>query len=327
MMHSYHYQELRKQQQQQEAEEMEHREKIHQRSLSVDAHHRRAEAEEDRGSSSPRYRRSSSLPRNTDIAHNHALAALAAEAGRRHRDITKDSNQRRIVRKNSQDPTGRRASFESEGSSLSGSSHTSRSKSRSHSRHKKKRKTICMVCRQRVYSNSEVNFMDFHFCVDCFRCASCRKSLGKLDAEDPFSGAQVVCNARGSIVQCGDCVMQPSGPKSAPVVVSYIPTKGGASSIKYCALCKSDFSGYKGEVQCIGVNNYHTECLRRKKSMIDSIGSRSLGSDDAGDMLEQITPPSSIAGDELTPAGAAQKLADKAIVRIALADDDGHTET
>ena len=61
--------------------------------------------------------------------------------------------------------------------------------------------------------------------------------------------------------------------------------------------------------------------------MIDSIGSRSLGSDDAGDMLEQITPPSSIAGDELTPAGAAQKLADKAIVRIALADDDGHTET
>jgi len=327
MMHSHHYQELRKQQQQQEAEEKEHREKIHQRSLSVDAHHRRAEAEEDRGSSSPRYRRSSSLPRNTDIAHNHALAALAAEAGRRHRDITKDSNQRRIVRRNSQDPTGRRASFESEGSSLSRSSHTPRSKSRSHSRHKKKRKTICMVCRERVYSNSEVNFMDFHFCVDCFRCASCRKSLGKLDAEDPFSGAQVVSNARGSIVQCGDCVMQTSGPKSAPVVVSYIPTKGEAPFIKFCALCKSDFSGYKGEVQCIGVNNYHTECLRRKKSMIDSIGSRSLGSDDAGDILEQITPPSSIAGDELTPAGAAQKLADKAIVRIALANDDGHTET
>ena len=333
MMNSQHYQELRRQQQQQEAEERS-REKMLQRSMSVDAHRRRLGVEEDRGSS-PQYRRSNSLPRNTDIAHNHALAALAAEAGRRHRDSTKEgSNQRRIVRRDSKEPTGRRASFESEDSSLSKSSHASSSKSRSRSRHKKKGKTNCLVCHQRVYSDSKVDFMDFRFCVDCFRCASCRKSLGELEEDDPFlSGAQVISNARGSIVQCGNCVMQlgrpkaePSGQKSAPTVVSYIPTKGEAASINYCTLCKSDFSGYKGEVQCIGVNNYHTECLRREKGRADSIGSRSLGSEGAGDIVGQITPPSSVAGDELTPAGAAQDVADKAIVRITLADDDGGME-
>ncbi|KAL7499324.1 hypothetical protein ACHAWT_009999 [Skeletonema menzelii] len=323
MMHSQQYQELKKQQQ--EAEEAEHREKIHQRSMSVDAHHRGPE-KENRRSSNPRYSRSNSLPRNADIAHTHALAALAAEASRRHRDSSKDYNQRKFARRNSKDPYGRRASFESE---------TSRtSSSRSHSRHKEK----CIVCRHRVDSSREVKFMDFHFCVECFRCASCRKPLGELDADDPFlSGAQLISNARGSVVQCGGCVMQLGRLKSEPfvpkpqqseqTVVSYITTKGESSSTKFCTLCKSDFSGYKGEVQCIGVNNYHTECLRREKGRVDSIGSKSLGSENAGDILGQITPPSSIAGDLLTPAAAAQDVADKAIVRIALADDDGHTET
>jgi hypothetical protein len=333
MMNAQHYQELMKQQQQQEAEEKEFREKMIQRSMSVDAHLRKSAAEEDSGHSS-QYRRSSSLPRNADIAHEHALAALAAEAGRRHRDSTKDSTQRRVVRRDSKDPSGRKAS-ESEDSSSSISSHASSSKSRSNSRPKKKRKKYCLVCQQRVYSGSKVDFMDFHFCADCFRCASCRKSLCELNAEDPsLIDAQVISNVRGSMVQCGDCVTQlgrnktepSSRSKSAKSVVSYIPTNGEASFFKHCTLCKLDFSGYKGEVQCIGVNNYHTECLRREKGLADSMGSRSLGSEGFGDIVGQMTPPSSVAGDELTPAGAAQDVADQAIVRITLDDDDDDME-
>jgi hypothetical protein len=121
--------------------------------------------------------------------------------------------------------------------------------------------------------------------------------------------------------------MQLGRTKAEPIVVSPIITKGKISSIKYCALCKSDFSGYKGEVQCIGVNNYHPECLRREKILVDSVGSRSLGSENVSDVLGQITPLSSVAGDELTPATAAQNVAEKATVRMTLVDNDGNMET
>ena len=177
--------------------------------------------------------------------------------------------------------------------------------------------------------------MEFHFCVDCFRCAGCRRALGELDAEDPtLSGAQVISNARGSIVQCGACVMQlgrartdDSSPISSPAVASSVPTKGEVSTVNYCALCKSGFTGYKGEVQCIGVNKFHSECLRREKGLVSSIGSRSLGSDGISDVVGHITPPSSIVGDELAPAGAAQNVSEKAIVRITLVDNDGVNES
>jgi hypothetical protein len=356
MLESQQYQELKKQQQLQEAEENEYRQNMLQRSMSVDTHRNQSRTDSD---GEGQFRRSSSLPRNTDIAHNHALAAIATEAGRRHRDSTRSSNERRIVRRDSKDPTGRRASFESENSSLrsSTSSHASRSsrasssasrsarshsrsQSRSHSRHKKKKKKKqakhnCLICHQQVSSgNKMVDFMEFHFCVDCFRCAGCRRALGELDAEDPtLSGAQVISNARGSIVQCGACVMQlgrarveTSSPISSPTVTSSVPTKREVS-VNYCALCKSGFTGYKGEVQCIGVNKFHSECLRREKGLVSSIGSRSLGSDGISDVVGHITPTSSIAGDELTPAGAAQNVSEKAIVRITLADNDGDIES
>ncbi|EJK45414.1 hypothetical protein THAOC_35972 [Thalassiosira oceanica] len=61
----------------------------------------------------------------------------------------------------------------------------------------------CLVCRQRI-TDSPINHMGFYFHGGCFHCASCRKDLSDVDDLE-MHGVQIISNARGSVVQCGEC--------------------------------------------------------------------------------------------------------------------------
>jgi len=64
-----------------------------------------------------------------------------------------------------------------------------------------------------------------------------------------------------------------------------------------CALCSKDFSDYKGEIQVVGMNNYHAECLRR-------VG---------GNLAKNIRTTN-----EITPAEAVRSLAKDVTVKLSL---------
>ena len=61
----------------------------------------------------------------------------------------------------------------------------------------------CLVCRQRI-TDSPINHMGFYFHGGCFHCASCRKDLSNVN-DSEMRGVQIISNARGSVVQCGEC--------------------------------------------------------------------------------------------------------------------------
>ncbi|KAL7553950.1 hypothetical protein ACHAWF_017307 [Thalassiosira exigua] len=86
------------------------------------------------------------------------------------------------------------------------------------------RRRKCLVCRTKIPRGKELRCMDFAFCsADCFRCSSCKRSLKHPDRElgegDVSStGLQVVSNARGSVVQCGECARTVRGLPAVPVI-------------------------------------------------------------------------------------------------------------
>jgi len=177
----------------------------------------------------------------------------------------------------------------------------------------------CIVCRSRLSKSNFISFMDFDFCVgSCFQCARCRCSLDQLlDSNDNerLNGAQVISNARGSIVQCGACVSAMFGNENMSRPQKYIPQHIAHANevtakvpVLHCVLCKGDFSSYKGEVQVVGDINYHSACLRRVKGMKRSnVSAASSGT-------------YALVDEAMTPAEAADKLAEKVVVKLSLAN-------
>ena len=138
-----------------------------------------------------------------------------------------------LPRKISQTPSTRNLS-------MSDSRHSFESSVTDLSSHRKpaKRKK-CLVCRQKIPRGDGIKYMDFHFCgKDCFQCTSCRCELsaaavkGADDDDDDDDGTtgdnnnaknkkkkpngdiQIISNARGSFVQCGECAMNMVGLKA-----------------------------------------------------------------------------------------------------------------
>ncbi|KAL7542630.1 hypothetical protein ACHAXR_011942 [Thalassiosira sp. AJA248-18] len=108
----------------------------------------------------------------------------------------------------------------------------------------KRRRRKCLVCRQIIPIEEEedgkgtrmmIRYMDFYFCSNgtCFRCTSCNCDLGATitnnenntneneedevddgdhdDHDVRSSGIQIISNARGSIVECGECAKKVRG--------------------------------------------------------------------------------------------------------------------
>eukprot|EP00804_Cyclotella_cryptica_P009447 CCRYP_017780-RB/>CCRYP_017780-RB protein AED:0.01 eAED:0.01 QI:1656/1/1/1/0.5/0.33/3/381/893 len=192
----------------------------------------------------------------------------------------------------------------------------------------RKKKVKCIVCRKRLSKSNCIEHMDLYFCAgsdghnSCFQCVKCHFGLDQLIGEDAnvrLSGCQVISNARGSIVQCGECAKATWNPVSPDVTESAEAVKTEDDSIRQtddtidgsprmivCASCKGDFCDYKGEIQVMGENTYHSACLRRESLKQSGLfaGSFALGANSADE--------------EMTPADAASKLAEKVVVKLSV---------
>jgi len=199
----------------------------------------------------------------------------------------------------------------------------------------RKKKVKCIVCRKRLSKGKCIEHIDLYFCAgsddqsSCFQCVKCHFGLDQLIGEDDnarLSGCQVISNARGSIVQCGECAKATWMSVAPEMSESSEAVKADEDSIQIeedavkdtpriftCASCNGDFYDYKGEIQVIGENTYHSACLRRESLKQSGLLSDSLA-------LEINS-----ADEEVTPADAASKLAEKVVVKLSV-EVDGRDE-
>lgn len=195
----------------------------------------------------------------------------------------------------------------------------------------RKKKVKCIVCRKRLSKGKCIEHIDLYFCAgadnqsSCFQCVKCHFELDQLIGEDDnvrLSGCQVISNARGSIVQCGECAKATWMSVAPEMSESSEAVKSDDNSFQIeedavedtpriftCASCKGDFCDYKGEIQVVGENTYHSGCLRR-----ESLKQSGLI---AGPLALDINS----ADEEVTPAEAASTLAEKVVVKLSVQVD------
>ncbi|KAL9190598.1 hypothetical protein ACHAXT_000304 [Thalassiosira profunda] len=161
-----------------------------------------------------------------------------------------------------------------------------------------RRREKCIVCRARIPRGEGIQYNDFFFCCGdggtCFQCGTCRKQLG---AEPEGCDAQIISNARGSVVQCYRCADRPLRSASVP------------ANLRSSATTSASGMDLTGMSESTG--------LRQSLNLFES------DSD-----FFPAGPPSPVAGAPGETAApnllrAAKVLCDKARVRLRLAPEEG----
>ncbi|KAL3776053.1 hypothetical protein ACHAW5_002789 [Stephanodiscus triporus] len=175
------------------------------------------------------------------------------------------------------------------------------------SRKKKSRK--CLVCRQKISLRQRgedgccgyVRYMDFFFCSDngestCFQCGTCRRPLSSKEGCGDDVDIQIISNARGSIVQCGQCaeLLMGGGLVSSS---SSLPPAGAGAGKRAAVLVSASASTSTSSAPAV---------IAAVESGLNSRGADSTarggGADDYSKALKK----------------AAKRLAEKALVKISL---------
>ncbi|KAL3812153.1 hypothetical protein ACHAXA_001860 [Cyclostephanos tholiformis] len=233
------------------------------------------------------------------------------------------------------DDNDNRASFSNSSSYRSSSlscdvSNLSSSQKEGKNKSSKNRRRKCLVCRRIISSSKReedgcynfVRYMDFYFCSNkdestCFQCGSCRRHLSPSSLQDDLDdddGIRIISNARGSIVQCGQCARLLNGGGS---VSSSLPSLhacasaiavSSASSVALTAAAVAAHSSLDGVCDVCVENNEKPNDSRRGIQLLDesvkSRGNDSTARGGGGDNYAKVL------------SKAAKRLAEKVSVKI-----------